>query len=70
MSAPYTIAVEINGKTYSGSYVIERGMIRVSCAYGGRSTQVGGSGSPEASEALAKIMLGELVRKELRRSDA
>ena len=56
-----TVAIERKGKLYTGSYNIARRMITV--AYGSRAktTQLGGSA--DAPEALARIMLSEIVEE-------
>ncbi len=61
-----SIEVEIDGKTYTGSYEIQGEMIEVS--YGGRTkkTQLGGyAGYPEL---LVGSMIRELVQEEQQRS--
>ena len=55
------VDVEIDGKTYTGSYEIQGTIIEVSYGWKTKKTQLGGSaGHPEA---LARIMIGELVRE-------
>jgi len=54
------ITVEVDGEKYTGRYEVSRGgyrMITVMSAFGSKSTQLGGS----TPEALAKLLLGELV---------
>lgn len=56
------VTVEREGNTYRGTWTIARGMITVSHpVLGSKTTQVGGSDTPEAAQALAKVMLGELI---------
>jgi hypothetical protein len=54
------VEIEFEGKTYTGSYTVEQGMITVSNLYGRKVTQVGSS-SPAS---LARIMLAEIVRED------
>ena len=56
------IEVEIDGKTYTGSYEIQGEMIEVS--YGGRTKKTGLGGSASHPEPLARLMIGELVLEE------
>jgi hypothetical protein len=58
-SAP--IEVEINGQTYRGAYTIDAAIDIITVSYGTRSqaTQLGAAAA--APEALARIMLRELV---------
>lgn len=58
------ITVEENGETYKGRYKIEKRMVHVMSAFGYESTQIGGS----EPETIAKMILGELVRKYLRQN--
>lgn len=53
------IVIEINGKEYSGRYIVKRSIVSVISSFGEKSTQVGGS----APESIARLMLGELVRE-------
>lgn len=52
------VSVVIGGKTYTGSYYTERGMIIVTYGFRRTTTQLGGT--PEGS--LARLLLHELVR--------
>jgi hypothetical protein len=52
-----TVTVERAGRTYSGTWRVERGLITVTTAHGQKTTQLGDS----PAEVLARIMLGELV---------
>ncbi len=55
-----TVTTTRHGKGYVGSWVVTGPMITVShLTLGAKSTQIGGSG--DAPEALARIMLGELI---------
>ena len=51
------ISVELDGKTYTGSYNVKRGVVTVSTLKGHKSTQVGGS----PPEVIARMLLRELV---------
>ncbi len=53
------ISIELNGKKFTGRYIVKNHIITVISGFGERSTQVGGS-SPEN---LARIILGELVKE-------
>ena len=52
-----TVQVEFEGKIYSVSYKVERGLIHVSTAFGSKDTQVGNS----PPESLARLMGRELL---------
>ncbi len=53
------VSVEHNGKTYTGTWRTEKGLVTVtSFELGSQTTQIGGS----PPESIARIMLGELVR--------
>jgi len=55
---PQKVSIEYKGKTYTGIYTVEKGVITVSNSlYGSNATQVVGS----PPEVLARIMLRELV---------
>jgi hypothetical protein len=55
-----TITIERDGKTYRGEYRVEKGMMEVTTAAGGRKrTQLGGT----PAEALARLLLGELINE-------
>ncbi|MCY1369854.1 hypothetical protein D9M68_977530 [compost metagenome] len=54
------VSIELNGRTYSGRYRVEKGIITVSTMSGSKSTQLGRL--PE--EALARMLLRELVDEE------
>ena len=54
---PYEISVEVNGKTYNGTYKVKKGVITVSSALSHSSTHLGGT----PPEALAKILLREMA---------
>ena len=60
------IEVEIDGKTYTGSYEIQGKMIEVS--RGGRTKKSKLGGSASYLEPLAILMIGELVLEEKQRS--
>ena len=52
------VSIEVNGKTHSANYFLERGMLTVeSHEYGRNSTQLGGL----TEEGLARMLLSELV---------
>ena len=54
----YPISVEIDGKTYSGSYSISGKVITVSYMGARKAPQVGGSGP----DTIGRMLLRELVR--------
>lgn len=56
------VAVERDGKTHTGSYTVERGVVRVSYRDGSKATQVGNS-SPER---VARLLLSGLVEEDNR----
>jgi len=62
-SAPVPIEIDLNGKIYTGTYVIDVtvGMITVTYGRKGKIAQL--SGLASAPESLARIMLQELVTK-------
>lgn len=55
-----TVAIEKDGKTYSGTYTVsgQPPMVTVSSAQGERTTQLGDS----PAEMIARRLLNELVR--------
>jgi hypothetical protein len=55
---PYDVSIEFEGKSYSGTYTVENGMVYVSSSMGSKATQVGGS--PHA--VTARRLLRELAR--------
>ena len=56
------ISIEINGKTITGRYVVERGIITVIYGMTQKSTQLGNSsGYPEH---LARMLLRELAEND------
>ena len=60
------VEVQIDGKTYSGTYeVVSGGVVTVSTQYGRKSTQVGSS----PPGVVARNLLRELVREEKARPD-
>ena len=46
-----------DGKTYTGSYTVESGVVTVTSSYGSKATQLGRT----QAEQLARLMLRELV---------
>ena len=60
--ASRTVSVEIEGKTYTGSYFVESGVITVN--YEGRKTNAYGTQSPD-DYALARSLLRALVSGEV-----
>lgn len=59
MHTQYDISCEVGGKTYTGVYFIDKGMLTVSLPGYGRK-----SATPSAApEALARIILGEIARE-------
>lgn len=61
--APQPVEVELEGKQYTGTYTVAGSVIRVSYGFASKSTQTGGM----RPDDLAKMILGELVREELRK---
>ncbi len=57
---PLTIQKKIEGQIYTGSYILEQGLVTVWYGLGKKTTQLGGS----TLESMAGILLGELVREE------
>jgi hypothetical protein len=53
------VSIERNGRTYTGRYLVAGDLITVRYDSDQKATQIGGS----PHEALAKILLGELVPK-------
>lgn len=53
------VSIEKDGKTYHGSYTLDRGIICVSNMLGSKTTQLGGL----PPETLAKMLLSELVHQ-------
>ena len=60
------IEVEIDGKTYTGSYEIQGEMIEVS--YSGRTKKTKLGSSDHHPETHARFMIRELVQEEQQRS--
>jgi hypothetical protein len=55
-----TITIERDGKTYRGEFRVEKGMMEVTTAAGGRKrTQLGGT----PAKSLAHLLLGELINE-------
>ena len=59
-SPPETVRIDHEGKTYTGSYTVEGGMITVSYGDLRKTTQLGGSASHPTS--LARLLLWEMVK--------
>ena len=59
-SIPSPVTLEHNGKTYRGSYIVEKGTISVSAMGRIKSTQLGSS----PPENLARIILREIIDSE------
>jgi hypothetical protein len=55
------IHIKIDGRTYSGTYTVDRQVLTVSTSYGRKSAQIG-SKVPHA--VLADQLLHDLVREE------
>jgi hypothetical protein len=51
------VTVEVDGRSYSGSYSVTAKVVTVNCAYGSASTQIGGS----TSKTIARLLLSEIV---------
>jgi hypothetical protein len=56
------VAIEIGGKTYTGRYDVKGNIITVTYLFGKRKTTLDQTPAP----VLARMLLGELVRKSLR----
>lgn len=55
-----TITIEREGKTYTGEFRVEKGMVAVTTEAGGyTSTQLGAS----PADSVARLLLSELVRE-------
>ena len=55
------IHIKIDGRTYSGTYTVDRHFLTVTTSYGRKTAQIG----PKVSHAtLADQLLHELVREE------
>ena len=59
------VCVAIDGKSYPGTFTVARRLLTVTTIYGSRTTEAG----PAPHQALARIMLGELVREQLRKQN-
>ncbi|SCY30946.1 hypothetical protein SAMN05216308_10797 [Nitrosospira sp. Nsp13] len=55
----YSVELERDGVLYSGTYTIERGLITVTYEFIPNTTQLGNQ--VLAHEALAKVLLGEIL---------
>jgi hypothetical protein len=59
-----SITVERNGKKYTGSFKVEKGFITVYAGLAQKTTQVGGSGTNQATiKGLAGLILSELINE-------
>jgi hypothetical protein len=59
--AGYAIHIKIDGRTYSGTYNVDRQVLTVTTSYGKRSAPIGG----KVSQAkLADQLLNEFVKEE------
>lgn len=56
------VSIKIDGKEYTGSYVLKGRIVSVSTEYGIKSTQLGGL----TPETLAQMLLTEIVSKKLK----
>jgi hypothetical protein len=65
MTTSEFVEVQIDGKTYSGTYEVVSGVVTVSTPYGRKSTQVGSS----PPRVVARSLLRDLVREETARPD-
>jgi hypothetical protein len=57
----HAIHIKIDGRTYSGSYMVDRQVLTVTTSYGRKTAQVG---QKVSHAALAGQLLHELVREE------
>ena len=55
-----SLHIKLDGRTYDGTYVVDRQVLTVATTYGRKSSEVG----KQQQEALAKRLLEELVREE------
>jgi hypothetical protein len=62
----HEISIEYEGKQYSGSYEINQKGGTISVFYAGMPKSAGIGGSPSNVEHIAKIVLRELVQRELK----
>ena len=56
---PYNVQIDYGGKTYSGHYRVERGMVHARCMYGEKSAKIHGS----QPDLLARTLLRELIEE-------
>lgn len=56
------VSIALNGKNYPGTFTVARRLLTVTTSYGSKTTEAG----PAPHQALAQIVLGELVREQLR----
>ncbi len=62
---PTDIDIAVDGTRYTGSYQVEHDLVRVTLTGGGtKATQLGGHA--HIPDALAQLLLGELVPQERR----
>ncbi len=59
--AGHAIHIKIDGRTYSGTYKVDRQVLTVTTSYGRKTAQVG---QKVSHAALADQLLHELVREE------
>ena len=60
----FDFSTTIEGKLYTGRYTVIRENITVSCEFGEKTIQLGHT----YSKIMARMILGEIVRDELRRN--
>jgi hypothetical protein len=57
----HSLHIKIDGRTYSGTYKVDRQILTVTTSYGRKAGQLG----PKVTHAaLAEQLLGQLVREE------
>jgi len=56
----HAIHIKVEGRTYSGTYKVDRQVLTVTTNYGKKTATVG----PKVAHALADQLLHELVREE------
>ena len=56
----HAIHIKLDGRTYTGTYVVDRKMLTVSTTYGRKTSEV----RKLQQDTLAKQLLEELVREE------
>jgi hypothetical protein len=63
----HSVHLKLDGRTYSGTYMVDRKVLTVTTPYGKKASQVG---QHVGQEALAKQLLQEIVLEEKSRKDS